>query len=327
MEFIVNLKEYFANYTIFNYHKNMVKYAVNLIKNKFYALNLPENVELEHGMLVLVRTEKGEEVAKVNKVNSQISKLWENKKPETLDYIRTLNKQDRNTLVELEKMQEEGFVKCKQLIANRKLVMTLVQCKYTFDKKKVTFYYIAPERVDFRELLKDLTQTFKRTRIDLRHIGVRDETSLMQGCGLCGREFCCCSWLRSFDSINIKLAKDQGMPVTPSKISGTCGRLLCCLNYEYKTYINAAKGLPPVGSPVMSPDGLGKVCALKILTNQIQVKLEDGKLKDYTKDELEIVDQEVNIDIDIATHYVDENDVHIDIKQLEDDRNSSTGNV
>lgn len=305
----------------------MIKYAVNLIKNKFFALNIAENVELEHGMLVLVQTEKGEEIAKVQKINSQISKLWENKKPDTLNFIRVLEEKDRDTLVELEKMQSEGFVKCKELIQKHKLVMNLVQCKYTFDKRKVTFYYIAPERVDFRELLKDLTQTFKRTRIDLRHIGVRDETSLMQGCGLCGREYCCCSWLRSFDSINIKLAKDQGLSVTPSKISGTCGRLLCCLNYEYKNYIEMAKGLPPVGSAVMSPDGLGKVCALKFLTNQIQVKLEDGKIKDYAKNELEIVDQEVNIDIDIINHYVDESEAHINIKDLEDDRNSSTGNV
>lgn len=305
----------------------MIKYAVNLIKNKFFALNIAENIELEHGMLVLVQTEKGEEIAKVQKINSQISKLWEDKKPDTLNFIRVLEEKDRDTLVELEKMQSEGFVKCKELIQKHKLVMNLIQCKYTFDKRKVTFYYIAPERVDFRELLKDLTQTFKRTRIDLRHIGVRDETSLMQGCGLCGREYCCCSWLRSFDSINIKLAKDQGLSVTPSKISGTCGRLLCCLNYEYKNYIEMAKGLPPVGSAVMSPDGLGKVCALKFLTNQIQVKLEDGKIKDYAKNELEIVDQEVNIDIDIINHYVDESEAHINIKDLEDDRNSSTGNV
>ena len=305
----------------------MIEYAVTLVKNKFFALNLPENAHVEHGMLILVRTEKGEEIAQVQKVNSQVAKLWENKTPESLDYIRTLGEKDRETFLEIQKMECEGFKKCKVLVEKHKLVMTLIQCKYTFDKKKVTFYYVAPERVDFRELLKDLTQTFRRTRIDLRHIGVRDETSLMQGCGLCGRQFCCCSWLRSFEGINIKLAKDQGMPVTPSKISGTCGRLLCCLNYEYKTYMEAAKGLPPVGSAVMSPDGLGKVCALKILTNQIQVKLEDGKIKDYSKNELEIVDQEVNIDIDIPTNYMDEADAQIDIKQLEDDKNSSTGNV
>ena len=122
-------------------------------------------------------------------------------------------------------------------------------------EKKITFYYTASERVDFRELLKDLTQVFKRVRIDLRHIGVRDETSIMEGTGICGRPFCCCSFLRKFESINIKLAKDQGMPIAPGKISGTCGRLLCCLNYEYSNYIEAAKDMPPLGSSVMTPEG------------------------------------------------------------------------
>ncbi|MBS6554190.1 MAG: stage 0 sporulation protein, partial [Clostridium sp.] len=180
-----------------------------------------------------------------------------------------------------------------------------------------------------RGLLKDLTQVFKRVRIDLRHIGVRDETSLLEGNGLCGRPFCCCTFLRKFDSINIKLAKDQGMPITPGKISGTCGRLLCCLNYEYKNYIDAAKDMPPIGSGVMTPDGLGRVCSLHFLSNEIAVKTEDGKIKNFKKEEIEMVDGDVNIEIDIqdTTVYQEQSDYNVDIKQLEDDRNSSTGNV
>ncbi len=310
----------------------MIKYAVNLIKNTFHPLQVPETAHVEQGQLVLVRTEKGEEVAKVFVVNSCIAKAWEKNMPEPLPLIRVLGQRDKEALEELKIAEEEAFKTCKRLVAEHNLTMNLVQTKYTFDKRKITFYYTAPERVDFRGLLKDLTQVFKRVRIDLRHIGVRDETSLLAGNGLCGRPFCCCTFLRKFDSINIKLAKDQGMPITPGKISGTCGRLLCCLNYEYKNYIDAAKDMPPIGSGVMTPDGLGRVCSLHFLNNEISVKTEDGKIKNYKKDDIEMVDGDVNIEIDIQdtavnTVYQEQSDYNVDIKQLEDDKNSSTGNL
>ena len=307
----------------------MIKYAVNLIKNTFHPLQIAESAHVEHGQLVLVRTEKGEEVAKVFAVNPLIAKAWEGKTPPALPLIRVLGQRDLETLEEIKIAECEAFKTCKELVAQHNLQMNLVQTKYTFDKRKITFYYTAPERVDFRGLLKDLTQTFKRVRIDLRQIGVRDETSLLEGNGLCGRPFCCCTFLRKFDSINIKLAKDQGMPITPGKISGTCGRLLCCLNYEYKNYIDAAKDMPPIGSGVMTPDGIGRVCSLNFLSNEISVKTEDGKIKNFKKEEIEMVDGDVNIDIDIqdTTAYQEQPEYNVDIKQLEDDRNSSTGNV
>lgn len=306
-----------------------MKYAVRLIKNTFYPLQVPESLVIEHGQMVLVRTEKGEEAFKVFAVNTEIANQWEKFKPEALTVIRTLSQRDLQTLEEIKKEEVESFLKCQELVKRHKLVMNLVQCRITFDRRKITFYYTAPERVDFRELLKELTQVFKKVRIDLRHIGVRDETSIMEGTGICGRPFCCCSFLRKFESTNIKLAKDQGMPIAPGKISGTCGRLLCCLNYEYSNYIEAAKGMPPVGSSVMTPDGLGKVFALKFLNSSVAVKLEDGKVKDYTKNEIEMVDAEVNVEIDIPTPTVvyPEEAEGIDLKQLEDDKNSSTGNV
>ena len=307
----------------------MIKYAVNLIKNTFHPLQIAESAHVEHGQLVLVRTEKGEEVAKVFVVNPLIAKAWESKMPESVPLIRVLGQKDLETLEELKIAEAEAFKTCKELVAQHNLHMNLVQTKYTFDRRKITFYYTAPERVDFRGLLKDLTQVFKRVRIDLRHIGVRDETSLLEGNGLCGRPFCCCTFLRKFDSINIKLAKDQGMPITPGKISGTCGRLLCCLNYEYKNYIDAAKDMPPIGSGVMTPDGLGRVCSLHFLSNEIAVKTEDGKIKNFKKEEIEMVDGDVNIEIDIqdTAVYQEQPEYNVDIKQLEDDRNSSTGNV
>lgn len=309
----------------------MTKYAVRYLKNMYYPLDIPSTLEVHCDDMVLVRTEKGEEALKAICVNEEIAKIWEKskQKPDAFPVIRVLGERDKQIVQEIKKEEVDAYFKCKSLVEKHKLVMNLVQTRITFDRKKITFYYTAPERVDFRELLKDLTQTFKRVRIDLRHIGVRDETSIMEGCGICGKEFCCCSFLKKFGSINVKLAKDQGMPITPGKISGTCGRLLCCLNYEYSNYIEAAKGMPPVGSPVMTPDGLGKVCALHFLNNSIQVKLEDGKIKDYQKDDIEVVDADVNVEINVAQNNLSYGDdaKDIDLKSLEDDRNSSTGNI
>lgn len=310
----------------------MIKYAVNYLKNTFVPLNCPDNVNLDDGALVLVRTEKGEEVLKAFLVNNEVAKLFENSKktPVPFEFIRVLTQEDMAVLDELKKEEVTSFFKCKELVKKHHLNMNLVQCRLTFDRRKISFYYTAPERVDFRELLKDLTQVLKRMRIDLRHIGVRDESSIMDGTGICGKPFCCSTFLRKYESINVKLAKDQGMPIAPSKISGTCGRLLCCLTYEYSNYIEAAKGMPPVGSTVMTPTGLGKVCFIQFLNNSVAVKFEDGKIKEYSKSDIEMVDADVNVDIEVSRINVYSQDEKVDakqLKQLEDDRNSSTGNV
>lgn len=308
-----------------------MKFAVNYIKNTFYPLIVPDTIKLEDGQMVLVRTDKGEEALKAVLVNSKIAELWEKSKnkPEPMTVIRTLTQRDMQAIDDIKKEEVTAFFKCQALVKQHKLNMNLVQCRITFDRRKITFYYTAPERVDFRALLKDLTQAFTRVRIDLRHIGVRDETSILEGTGICGRPFCCSSFLRKFATINVKLAKDQGMPIAPGKISGTCGRLLCCLTYEYSNYIDAAKGMPPVGSSVMTSEGLGKVCYLQFLSGKVAVKMEDGKIKEFPKSDIEMVDADVNVDIDVPviTSYSDDADGNIDIKQLEDDRNSSTGNV
>lgn len=308
-----------------------MKFAVRYLKNTFYPLNAPENVKLEDGQMVIVRTEKGEEALKVFLVNSEIEKLWEHSKQKSdpLPLVRVMSQRDLQTLDDIKKEEVEAFFKCQALVKQHKLSMNLVQCRITFDKRKITFYYTAPERVDFRALLKDLTQTFTRVRIDLRHIGVRDETSILEGVGICGQPFCCSSFLRKFATINVKLAKDQGMPIAPGKISGTCGRLLCCLTYEYSNYIEAAKGMPPVGSSVMTTEGLGKVCYLQFMSGKVAVKMEDGKTKEFDKNDIEMVDADVNVEIDVPAinNYADEDSSNIDIKQLEDDRNSSTGNI
>ncbi len=306
-----------------------MKFAVRIIKNTFHPLKVPDGANLHHGQKVLVRTEKGEEVFSVFIVNSQIMQQWQKFKPEALPLIRTINENDRAALEEQKKLEVEAFFKCKALVEKRGLVMNLVQTRYTFDRKKITFYYTAPERVDFRELLKDLTQEFKRVRIDLRHIGVRDETSILGGQGVCGQDYCCCRFLKKFESVNTKLARDQGIPMTPGKITGACGRLLCCLNYEYPIYLEAAKTLPPIGSGVMTPDGVAKVFSLNFLKKTVSVKLEDGKIKEYSKDDIEMIDQEVNIEIDPsqnALNYHEEGET-VDLKSLDNDKNSSTGNI
>jgi len=308
-----------------------MKFAVRYLKNTFYPLNVPDSIHLEDGQMVVVRTEKGEEALKVFLINSEIEKIWaaSKQKPEPLPVIRTMSQRDLQTLEDIKKEEVEAFFKCQALVRQHKLSMNLVQCRITFDRRKITFYYTAPERVDFRALLKDLTQTFTRVRIDLRHIGVRDETSILEGVGICGQPFCCSSFLRKFATINVKLAKDQGMPIAPGKISGTCGRLLCCLTYEYSNYIDAAKGMPPIGSSVMTTEGLGKVCYLQFMSGKVAVKMEDGKTKEFDKADIEMVDADVNVEIDIPAinKYAEEDSQNIDIKQLEDDRNSSTGNI
>ena len=314
----------------------MIKYAVKYLKNVFVPLSFKDNVDVEsldlNDKLVLARTEKGEEVLKAFLVCPKVAEQFEKaeKAPEAFEFIRAMTQEDMMIYEEIKKEEVTSFFKCKELVKKHNLNMNLVQCRLTFDKRKISFYYTAPERVDFRELLKDLTQVFKRIRIDLRHIGVRDESSIMDGTGICGKPFCCSSHLRKFESINVKLAKDQGMPIAPSKISGTCGRLLCCLTYEYENYIEAAKGMPPIGSTVMTALGLGKVCYIQFLNNSVAVKFEDGKIKEFEKTEIEMVDANINVDINVphlANYAIDEKVDARQLKQLEDDRNSSTGNV
>jgi len=307
------------------------KYGVRLLKNRLHPLKISRNNEdeLEHGQMVLISTEKGHEVAKLHRIPKCVFQQWKNNLPEPLPFIRVLSNVDIQKHESLQDRQQAAFLKCNELVEKHKLPMRLVETKYTFDERKVTFYYTAPHRIDFRELLKDLTQTFRKVRIDLRHIGVRDETAILEGIGLCGRQFCCCSFLSNFTSINIKLAKDQGMPINPTKISGVCGRLLCCMNYEYSNYIEAALGMPPIGCGVMTAEGIGKVAALHFLNATIVVKLEDGRVREFSKNEIEMIEEDVaNIEIEYNNDYHnDEEAAVINIAELEEDDSSYTSGI
>ncbi len=157
-------------------------------------------------------------------------------------------------------------------IEKHELEMKLIDVEYTFDNNKVIFYFTADGRVDFRELVKDLASVF-RTRIELRQIGVRDEAKMMNGIGPCGIGLCCANWLGEFDPVSIKMAKDQNLSLNPTKISGICGRLMCCLRYEYDTYKKILKVLPRVGEKVMTPDGKAIVIDRNVLLEQLKVKL------------------------------------------------------
>ncbi len=186
--------------------------------------------------------------------------------------IRRADENDIKAHEETVKKHDEAMRICEEKIAKRGLEMKLIDVEYTFDNSKVIFYFTADGRVDFRELVKDLASAF-RMRIELRQIGVRDETKMMGGIGPCGRELCCHSWLDDFETVSIKMAKVQNLSLNPAKISGICGRLMCCLQYENDTYIALRKGMPDVGEYVNTPDGLALVDDVNILRNRIKTRL------------------------------------------------------
>ena len=181
---------------------------------------------------------------------------------------------------------KEAIKICFDKIKEYKLPMKLVEAEYSFDRKKIVFYFTSEDRVDFRELVKDLAKVF-RIRIEMRQIGVRDETRLFGGIGPCGRNLCCASFLKNFEPVSIKMVKQQKLPLNPSKISGICGRLMCCLFYEYKYYKELAKGLPKEGDKINTSKGRGKVIAVNILKRMVYVEFEDGRIEKIVFDKNE----------------------------------------
>jgi len=170
---------------------------------------------------------------------------------------------------------KEVFTSCVKKIEEHKLDMKLVQAEYSFDRSKIVFYFTANGRVDFRNLVKDLAKIFK-ARIELRQIGVRDEARLFGGFGPCGRELCCAKFLKDFEPVTIKMAKEEGLPLNPPKISGICGRLMCCLSFEYESYKLLSKGLPREGEHVNTGQGKGKVMGVNVFSRNVSIQLEDG---------------------------------------------------
>ena len=177
---------------------------------------------------------------------------------------------------------------CIQKIAERKLPMQMVKAEYTFDNSKVIFLFTADGRIDFRNLVKELAKVF-RVRIELKQIGVRDKAKIISGYGVCGRELCCSSFLKGFHALSIKMAKDQQLPLNPSRISGVCGRIKCCMAYEFSVYKDLLKSLPHIGEKIATPEGKGDVIEINVLKRYVRVNLGEGKIvrKDFTKSHAE----------------------------------------
>ncbi|MBW7572806.1 PSP1 domain-containing protein [Caproiciproducens faecalis] len=233
----------------------------------------PDGNTLKQGDMVIVETARGIECGEIAMENRQIND--EGIVQPLKKLIRVATKDDLKKMEENAAKEKTAFNICLKKIAAHKLEMKLVDVEYTFDNTKILFYFTADGRVDFRELVKDLASVF-RTRIELRQIGVRDEAKMLGGLGICGRPFCCSTFLGGFQPVSIKMAKEQGLSLNPVKISGTCGRLMCCLKYEQEAYLDLIRSTPSVNSIVMTPSGKGTVTDLNMLTGVLQVRLDSA---------------------------------------------------
>ena len=240
----------------------------------------PKWLEVKKGENVIVDTAQGEEIAEVVIPNRMIEE--EKLVTPLKKVLRLASQRDLKHAEECKKKEKEAFELCNKKIKEHKLDMTLTDVEYKFDNSKIIFYFTADGRIDFRELVKDLAAVYK-TRIELRQIGVRDEVKRSGGNGICGRELCCCSFLGSFETVSIKMAKEQNISLNPSKISGNCGRLMCCLKYEQEVYEEKLKRLPKIGAIVKTQDGTGEVASVETLKEVIRVKFQDGDDSYYKK--------------------------------------------
>ncbi len=272
----------------------------------------PKWLEVKKGEKVVVETTQGEEIAEVVVPNRMIE---EEKLTSPLKKVlRLASSRDLKHAEECRKKEKEAFELCNKKIKEHKLDMTLTDVEYKFDNSKILFYFTADGRVDFRDLVKDLAAVYK-TRIELRQIGVRDEVKRIGGNGVCGRELCCCSFLRDFETVSIKMAKEQNISLNPSKISGNCGRLMCCLKYEQEVYEDKLKKLPNIGAIVKTPDGQGEVDGIEPLKEVVKVKIKDGEIYKFKRYEV----KDIKVIKDVAREHTDseEKEYQKELKELE----------
>ena len=265
----------------------MIKIVGVRFKNagKIYYFD-PVDFEIEKNIDVVVETARGLEYGKIVVGPKEIEeeKLISPLKP----IIRIATEEDKAIYRENKEKSKETFEICQQKIKEHGLTMFLIDCEYTFDRNKLIFYFTAEGRIDFRELVKDLASIFK-TRIELRQIGVRDEAKSIGGLGTCGRKLCCSSWLGDFQPVSIKMAKDQSLSLNPTKISGICGRLFCCLKYEHDVYVEAIEKMPVVGSVVKVENQKGKVIEINPLLEQIKKEFNDKTIKTCLAEEVKVL--------------------------------------
>ena len=249
----------------------------------------PSGLSIEKGEKVVVETSKGLEYGECVLGNHQVDddSVVQPLRP----VIRIATETDIRSAEAGKEKEKEAFDYCKQKISELGLEMKLVSVEYGFEGNKVLFFFTSDGRVDFRELVKDLAGKF-RARIELRQIGVRDEAKMLGGLGVCGKQFCCSQFLHEFHPVSIKMAKTQGLSLNPTKISGTCGRLMCCLKYEEVAYEDLVKKAPKIGAFVETPSGKGSVINVNLLRGNAKIRLEDGfdtTLKSFTFDELDVL--------------------------------------
>ena len=249
----------------------------------------PNGLRLGQGTKVIVETARGLECGEVVMECREVPQ--EQITHELKNIVREATKNDLKRVAENHAKEETAFGICEQKIAAHKLDMKLVSVEYAFDGSKILFCFTADGRVDFRELVKDLACVF-RTRIELRQIGVRDEAKMLGGLGVCGRPFCCASYMGDFQTVSIKMAKDQGLSLNPTKISGTCGRLMCCLKYEEEAYQDLLRHSPRVGAHVSTPEGKGVIADINLISGMAHVKMDDSPdsiLKVFNKKQLKVL--------------------------------------
>ena len=276
---------------------------------KIYFFN-PKEIKLQKGDKIIVETSQGEEYAEVLIPNRYVED--EKIVAPLKKVLRIATNKDIKRYEECKKIEKEAFKVCEEKIKEHKLNMTLTDVECKFDNSKMLFYFTADGRVDFRELVRDLAAIY-RTRIELRQIGVRDEVKRIGGNGVCGRELCCCTFLNDFETVSIKMAKEQNISLNPSKISGNCGRLMCCLKYENEVYEDKLKYLPNVGAIVKTEDGVGEVDNIEILKEQLRIKFKGEEGYTYKKYDA----KDVKVIKDVAREQVDEEEIQ-NKKELEE---------
>ncbi len=269
----------------------------------------PDNLDIIAGDHVIVETARGFEFGEAviglrevpeDDIVSPLKKV-----------VRKATDEDKTKNEDNKAREKEAFTLCLEKISEHKLPMKLIDVEYTFDNSKIIFYFVADGRIDFRELVKDLAAIF-RTRIELRQIGVRDESKMIGGLGPCGRTMCCASFLGDFEPVSIKMAKEQNLSLNPSKISGVCGRLMCCLNYEQNTYEDIRRKTPAVGSMVRTMDGKGEVVNTNTLLESVKVKLNiddeieirpysiyDVELLSGSYENTELSEEDIKLEVDV----------------------------
>lgn len=271
----------------------------------------PNELDIKKGDYVIVETARGIEFGEC------VIGIKNVKEEEVIaplkSVIRIANEEDIIKHKQNKDKEEEALNICSQKISDHNLDMKLIDVEYTFDNNKVIFYFTADGRVDFRELVKDLATVFK-TRIELRQIGVRDEAKMIGGLGPCGRPMCCSSFLGDFASVSIKMAKEQNLSLNPTKISGICGRLMCCLNYEQSTYEDIRKRLPKVGAIVETEDGTGEVVSNNTVKESVKVKIKRGDedaIEDFKIDKIKLIKGSYE-------DFIDEKSIKLEIESEED---------